>query len=129
MGTGWTLDKIMFQAYNKSESDTVPVYGFHAAIQSIWTNTLQLDPKAPIIANDQWISDGVYFYAYETLLNSNELQPVYRYWNKVKSSVKDGSEIRFAYLTTEREDDNEEIREGWTYDSILFYALKIKDQM
>lgn len=53
MGTGWTLDQIIFQAYSKSEYNTEPVYGFHAAVRSIWTNTLQMDPKAPFVANDQ----------------------------------------------------------------------------
>jgi hypothetical protein len=127
MGTGWTFDGFIFQAYNKSESDTEPVYAFHSEVRSIWTNTVQMDPKSPIVGNDQWIPDGVSFYAYKTLLNSTRLQPVFRYWNKLKPGATDVTETRITYLTMKEEDNNDEDRSGWTFDNVLFYALPIED--
>lgn len=129
MGTGWTFDGFLFQAYNKSEVDTEPVYAFHSEIRSVWTNTIQMDPKSPIIGNDQWIPDGVSFYAYRSSFNSTELQPVLRYWNKLKIDATDATETRITYLTTqaieENNDDEDEFE--WTFDKILFYVLPIED--
>jgi len=127
MGTGWIFDGFIFQAYNKSESDTEPVYAFHSEIRSIWTNTVQMDPKSPVIGNDQWISDGVSFYAYKTSLNSTELQPVFRYWNKLKAGATDATETRITYLTMKEEENDDEDQSRWTFDNILFYALPIED--
>ena len=70
MGVGWIFDEYIFQAYNKSDSNTDPVYAFHSEIRSIWTNTIQMDPKPPLMGSDQWIPDGVSFYAYKTPMNS-----------------------------------------------------------
>jgi len=127
MGAGWNFDEFIFQAYNKSESDTEPVYAFHSEVRSIWTNTVQMDPKSPIIGNDQWISDGVSFYAYKTSLNSSELHPVFRYWNILKEGATDATETRITFLTMKAEDNDDEDRSGWTFDTILFYALPIED--
>ncbi len=127
MGAGWTFDEFIFQAYNKSETDTEPVYAFHSEVRSIWTNTVQMDPRSPIIGNDQWIPDGVSFYAYQTSMNSTELQPVFRYWNKLKPDATDTTEIRITYLTMKKEDSNDGDQLEWTFDNILFYALPIKD--
>ncbi|CAF1048259.1 unnamed protein product [Adineta steineri] len=101
MGDGWTFDKYIFQAYDKTQLNTQPVYSFHSEIRSIWTNTIQMDPKPPVIGNDQWIPDGVSFYAYKTLINSTELQPVVRYWNRLKPGATDLTETRISYLTTD----------------------------
>lgn len=127
MGVGWTFDGYIFQAYDKSEPDTEPVYAFHSEVRSIWTNTIQMDPKPPVIGNDQWISDGVSFYAYKTSMNSTELQPVWRYWNKLTSSTTDSTEIRIAYLTMEVKDNNNKDRLEWIRDEILFYAFPINN--
>lgn len=127
MGNGWIFDGFLFQAYNKSAPDTEPVYAFHSETRAVWTNTVQMDPKSPIIGNDQWIPDGVSFYAYRTSFNSTELQPVLRYWNKLKTGATDLTETRITYLTTKPVDGNEEEELGWTFDSILFYALPIED--
>ncbi|CAF0884477.1 unnamed protein product [Adineta steineri] len=124
MGDGWTFDKYIFQAYDKTQLNTQPVYSFHSEIRSIWTNTIQMDPKPPLIGNDQWIPDGVSFYAYKTLINSTELQPVVRYWNRLKPGATDLTETRISYLTT---DDNNMDPLEWIRDDIIFYAFPIKD--
>ncbi|CAF3432990.1 unnamed protein product [Rotaria sp. Silwood1] len=103
MGFGWTFDGFIFQAYNKSESNTEPVYAFHSEIRTIWTNTIQIDPKPPIIGYEQWIPDGVSFYAFKTSMNSSELQPVVRYWNKLKPGTTDATETRISYLIIQTE--------------------------
>ena len=127
MGSGWVFDGYVFQAYNKSEPNTEPIYVFHSEIRSMWTNTFQMDPKCPMIGNDQWISDGVSFYAYKTSLNTTELQPVFRYWNKLKPGTTDATETRITYLTMKQEEINQDDQFEWTFDDILFYALPIKD--
>jgi hypothetical protein len=121
MGIGWTFDGYILQAYDKLQPHTEPVYAFHSEVRSIWTNTIQMDPKPSIIGNDQWIADGVLFYAYKTSMNSTELQPVLRYWNKLKP---DSNETRIAYITMKEKDED---RSEWTHHEILFYALPIKD--
>ncbi|CAF2438077.1 unnamed protein product [Rotaria sp. Silwood2] len=103
MGFGWIFDGFIFQAYNKSESNTEPVYAFHSEIRGIWTNTIQMDPKPPIIGYDQWTPDGVSFYAYKTSMNSTELQPIVRYWNKLKPGTTDATETRISYIMIKTE--------------------------
>ena len=129
MGSGWTFDGFIFQAYNRSESNAEPVYAFHSEVRSIWTNTVQMDPKSPIIGNEQWIPDGVSFYAYRTSLNSTELQPVLRYWNKLKPGTTDDTETRITFLTmTEAaKGTDDEYGFEWDFDNVLFYALPIVD--
>lgn len=129
MGAGWNFDGFIFQAYNKLEPDTEPVYAFHSEMRSIWTNTVQMDPKSPIVGNDQWIPDGVSFYAHRIPLNCTELQPVLRYWNRLKAGATDATETRITYLTMKEVKDNstDEDGLGWTFDSVLFYGLPIED--
>jgi hypothetical protein len=72
---------------------------------------------------------GVSFYAYRTSLNSTELRPVLRYWNKLKPGTTDATETRITYLTMNEVIDNNN-NEGedeleWTFDNILFYVLPI----
>ncbi len=131
MGSGWTFDGYIFQAYNRSEPNAEPVYAFHSEVRSIWTNTVQMDPKSPIIGNEQWIPDGVSFYAYQTSLNSTELQPVLRYWNKLKPGATDDTETRITFLTMTEAAKGTDDENGfeWTFDNVLFYALPIDDWM
>ncbi|CAF1103131.1 unnamed protein product [Rotaria sordida] len=126
MGFGWIFDGFIFQAYNKSETNTEPVYAFHSEIRAIWTNTIQMDPKPPIIGYEQWISDGVLFYAYKTSMNSSELQPIVRYWNKLKPGTTDATETRITYLMIKTENNDFEDQSEWTFDKILFYVLPIE---
>lgn len=123
MGFGWKFDGFMFQVYNKSEPDTEPVYGFHSEIRAVWTNTVQMDPRPPIVGSDQWISDGVICYGYRTSMNSTELQPVFRYWNKLQPGITDHIKTRITYLTAKTQDKNVEDHSEWIFDKILFYAL------
>ncbi len=127
MGSGWSFDGFICQAYLKPEYNTGPVYAFHSEIRSIWTNTIHMDPKPPIIGNDQWISDGVSFYAHRTSMNSTELQPVFRYWNTLKKGVANTNEIRITYLTMKGKSNDDKDRSEWTFDDILFYALPVED--
>jgi hypothetical protein len=125
MGTGWTFDQVAFIGYSKQERNTEPVYAFHTETRGIWTNTLQMDPRPPVIGGDQWISDGISFYAYKTSMDSPLLQPVWRYWNKIKASASDATETRTTFLTMKK-DHIEDILSGWTLDDIIFYALPFK---
>ncbi|CAF3457383.1 unnamed protein product [Rotaria socialis] len=125
MGAGWKFDRFIFQAYNNSATDTEPVYAFHSEIRAAWTNTIQMDPRPPIIGDDQWVSDGLLFYAYKTPMNSTELQPVSRYWNKLKSGATDATETRVTYLTIKTQDEDIDSRLEWSFDKVLFYVLPI----
>jgi hypothetical protein len=129
MGAAWSFDGYIFQAYNKPEYNTGPVYAFHSQVRSIWTNTIQMDPQSPATGSDQWVSDGVSFYAYKTSMNSTELQPVVRYWNTLKPNAKDSTETRVTYLMMKGKNSDIKNRSEWTFDNTLFYALPIEDKI
>jgi len=131
MGLGWAFDGYVFQAYSKPVPGTEPVYSFHSEIRGLWTNTVQLDPRSPIIGESQWIPDGISFYAHKSPMNSTDLRPVFRYWNRIRPSLTNDIEVRSTYLTikVEEEDNNNIVRTDWIFDNILFYVLPFDDKL
>ncbi len=120
MGSGWIWDCIIFRAYSKQEPGTEPVYGYHSEVSGAWHNTVQMDLTLPMIDDNQWKSDGVKFYCYNTSMGSEKLQPIRRYWRKYEHDLNRASSRRIYMLTTKTED---KVQSGWIFDKIVFYAL------
>ncbi len=118
--TGWMMEYMIFRAYTIQMPGTEPVYRYHTRIDHIWHNTLQMDQISSVPEFDQWESDSIAFYCYRTLMASEKLQPIRRYWSEYRTSTHSDVPLRMYLLTAETE---EKEQPGWTFDKVIFYAL------
>ncbi len=120
---GWTKDKTIFRAYTKQMPGTEPVYAYISGMDHVWLNTLDMDPMSSLPDSSRWTSGIVKFYCYRTLMSSEKLQPIHRYWSQSKVHAYLNVSLRMYLLTAEMEAN---VEPGWTYDKIFMYALPLQ---
>jgi Astacin (Peptidase family M12A) len=108
---GWTLEGVVFRAFDQSQPGVVPVYR-HVATEP-WR--YQLSRQAAI--GQGWTNEGVAFYAFAESQDKKSglpepIQPIYQYY-----AIDEQGRWRYQYSL------QPQIGKGWTSEGPAFYAL------
>jgi len=115
----WQYEGIAYYAfYQNSETGLAPVYRFWSSVTGdhVWTTSEREKDYLLTGYPDEWIYEGIAFYAYAPGKPPLGTSPVYRFWSDKLAA--------HFYTMDEKERDKliEEYPDVWTYEGIAYHA-------